>query len=112
VIYNIPASLGTELQQPWPYLAMWFMSFSSSSGDQSPLLSFFLWQHDCFAMPGAGIAWRQQQAKTPAGRWPRARADRSLTMIARYMEGERCDGGRLLGAELKRGQEKEKEKER
>lgn len=37
----------------------------------------------------AGIACRrQQQAKTPAGRWPRARADRSLTMIARYMEGE------------------------
>uniref|UniRef100_A0A0A9D3S3 Uncharacterized protein n=1 Tax=Arundo donax TaxID=35708 RepID=A0A0A9D3S3_ARUDO len=31
---------------------MWFMSFSSSSGDHSPLLSFFLWQHDCFAMPG------------------------------------------------------------
>jgi len=43
----MPASLGTELQHPTPNLIMWLKSFSSSSGDQRPFLSFCLRQQEC-----------------------------------------------------------------
>lgn len=38
----IPACFGTELQLPWPRVVMCLMSFSSSSGDHRPLLTFCL----------------------------------------------------------------------
>ena len=37
---NQPALMGTELQQPWPCLRMWFLSLLSSSGDHNPFLCF------------------------------------------------------------------------
>jgi hypothetical protein len=42
----VPACLGTELQQPWPCVVMYLTSFSSSSGDHSPLLTFCLLQQE------------------------------------------------------------------
>ena len=44
---GVPASLGTALQQPWPWVVTWRRSFSSSSGDQRPLRSFCLGQQEC-----------------------------------------------------------------
>ena len=43
----MPASFGTELQLLWPWVVTHLTSFSSSSGDQSPLLIFCLLQHRC-----------------------------------------------------------------
>lgn len=52
---NEPAILGTELQHPTPKLVTWLNNFSSSSGDQSPFLSF------CFMLQD----WRPIFPKTP-----------------------------------------------
>jgi hypothetical protein len=65
----LPASLGTELQQPWPYLAMWLTSLSSSSGDQRPLLSFFLGPLVRLAMPRAPEVCSLLASKLPCKGW-------------------------------------------
>ena len=41
-----PACLGTELQQPWPWVVTYLTNFSSSSRDHNPLLTFYLLQQE------------------------------------------------------------------
>jgi hypothetical protein len=78
---------------------MWFMSFSSSSGDHSPLLSFFLWQHDdCFAMPAS-----RRSPSPSVGRPPRA-PRRQPTTRSIVVWKPRYDGGRQV--EERRGRYK------